>query len=234
MGKQPWMIKGAAWIGMIVVALMLAACGGQPEQQRLAGQQEQPATEKTAETPTEKPTKPTKEPEPAKPTEREAAQAVLDALQKDDLAKAAEWVQPEKGVRYSPYAFVDVENDVVVEKEALSGLMSDAAMKVWGTHAGSGEPIEMTYADYHKQYVIDADFGKDAEVAVNERLGEGTTTSNLNDVYPSANHVFVEYHIDGIDPKLEGMDWRSLRLVFAKAESGQLFLVGIVHDQWTP
>jgi hypothetical protein len=36
----------------------------------------------------------------------------------------------------------------------------------------------------------------------------------------------------GFDPEYEGMDWRSLRLVFEK-KNDIWYLVGIIHDQWT-
>jgi (p)ppGpp synthase/HD superfamily hydrolase len=42
----------------------------------------------------------------------------------------------------------------------------------------------------------------------------------------------VEYHFSGFDPKYEGMDWRSLRLVFEEKDN-IWHLVGIIHDQWT-
>ena len=42
----------------------------------------------------------------------------------------------------------------------------------------------------------------------------------------------MEYHFPGIDPKFEGMDWRSLRLVFEQ-KNCTWYLVGIIHAQWT-
>ncbi|MNW11118.1 hypothetical protein D3C71_2084880 [compost metagenome] len=52
-------------------------------------------------------------------------------------------------------------------------------------------------------------------------------------MYPKEQYDFVEYHITGIDPSVEEMDWRSLRLVFEKIGEDHA-LVGIIHDQWTP
>ncbi|MOA34031.1 hypothetical protein D3C78_1553760 [compost metagenome] len=111
--------------------------------------------------------------------------------------------------------------------------MEDTAVYEWREFAGSGELIELTYSDYHKRFVYDADFIKDAEIALNKGLGESTTINNLNEVYPKESYDFVEYYIDGIDPAVEGMDWRSLRLVFEKMGDDRA-LVGIIHDQWTP
>jgi hypothetical protein len=43
---------------------------------------------------------------------------------------------------------------------------------------------------------------------------------------------YSEFYFPGFDPKYDGMDWRALRLVFKK-ENEKLYLVGIIHDQWT-
>jgi hypothetical protein len=44
--------------------------------------------------------------------------------------------------------------------------------------------------------------------------------------------MIVEYYFPGFDLQLQGMDWRSLRLVFTLYDN-TWYLVGIIHDQWT-
>ncbi|WP_151733045.1 hypothetical protein [Paenibacillus tengchongensis] len=167
------------------------------------------------------------------PTALEAAKTVMRALSRGDMETVAAWTHAERGVRFSPYAYVDVERDIVLTREELSGAMDDSTKRIWREFAGSGELIDLAFADYYKQFVYDADFFGAAEIALNQGLGQGTTVNNINEVYPAETHDFVEYHIDGIDPAVEGMDWRSLRLVFEKIGEDRA-LVGIVHDQWTP
>ncbi|WHY20499.1 hypothetical protein QNH28_05730 [Paenibacillus sp. G2S3] len=128
---------------------------------------------------------------------------------------------------------MDTKNDLVFSKDEVEGLMKDSTKRVWRTFAGSGDLIELTFADYYKRFIYDADFIQTAEIAVNKGLGQGTMINNLNEVYPKEKYDFVEYHIEGIDPSVEGMDWRSLRLVFEKIGEDHA-LVGIIHDQWTP
>jgi len=171
--------------------------------------------------------------EGAPPTALEAAATVMRALSRGDMNTLSAWAHPDKGVRFSPYAYVDIEHDLVFTRDELSGLMDDRTKRVWGTFAGSGDLIELTYAEYHARFVYDAAFIEDGETSLNAVVGEGTTVSNLNEAYPADSHDYVEYHIDGIDPAFEGMDWRSIRLVFEKI-GGDRALVGIVHDQWTP
>ncbi|MNO32099.1 hypothetical protein D3C76_220830 [compost metagenome] len=167
------------------------------------------------------------------PSAQEAATTVIRSIRNKNMKQLAAWVHGEKGLRFSPYAYVDMKNDLVFTRDEVEGLMKDSTKRVWRTFAGSGELIEMTFADYYKRFVYDADFMQMAETAVNKGLGQGTTINNLNEVYPKDQYDFVEYHIAGIDPSVEGMDWRSLRLVFEKIGEDHA-LVGIIHDQWTP
>ena len=239
-------------ITLVAGLLWLTACSGTTESVNEPQQtQEQPPTEQppTEQPPTEQPSAAPTEPpqtteEPSStdqpqdlegmpPTVTEAATTVMRSLKNKDMSQLAAWVHAEKGLRFSPYAYVDTKNDLVFTKAEVEDLMNDSTKRVWRTFAGSGDLIEMTFADYYKKFVYDADFISDAEIAVNKGLGQGTMINNLNEVYPAEQYDFVEYHIAGIDPSVEGMDWRSLRLVFEKIGEDRA-LVGIIHDQWTP
>ncbi len=241
------MMRKYGYLGLLAAMLMLAACSNagpaeQPDQESPQVEQPQVEEDSSVEQPKEEPAEePAVEEQPAEepieegtpPTAREAATTVLRALKSGNMETVAAWAHPEKGVRFSPYAYVDTEKDQVLTREELTDAMASSEVRNWREFAGNGDMIELTYADYHKRFVYDADFMEDAEIGLNESLGEGTTINNLNEVYPADTHDYVEYHIAGIDPALEGMDWRSLRLVFEKMGMDHV-LVGIVHDQWTP
>ncbi|AIQ16355.1 hypothetical protein H70357_06410 [Paenibacillus sp. FSL H7-0357] len=229
---------------LVAAMLLLAACSTTPAEPEatLAPQQSQeqaqagPTSSPEASAAPEESADPTAPAEPEEgmpPTALEAAATVMKALKNSDMESLAAWVHPDKGVRFSPYAYVDPKKDLVFTRDKLEGVMKDNTKYEWREFAGSGELIELTFAEYFKQFVYDADFAGDAEIALNKGLGQGTTVNNINEVYPKETHDFVEYHIDGIDPSVEGMDWRSLRLVFEKMGEDRA-LVGIVHDQWTP
>src|SRR4030042_1438134 len=100
----------------------------------------------------------------------------------------------------------------------------------WGLYSGSGEPIDLTFVDYYSQFVYDLDFANAPEISLNHRLGVSTSMDNIFAFYRSS--LFVEYSFPGFDPQFEGMDWRSLRLVFMQ-DNDTWYLVGIIHDQWT-
>ena len=165
-----------------------------------------------------------------------AAQAIL-ALKGKDLQILAGWVHPDQGVRFSPYTYVRAApgsaggQDLVFTAAQVRGLWSDPTVYNWGTAAGSGEPIELTFRDYYEQYVYDVDFARPDVLGLGETVGTGNTINNIGEVYPEA--IPVEYHFEGFDPQYAGMDWRSLRLVLEEA-AGTWYLVGIVHDEWTP
>lgn len=158
----------------------------------------------------------------------QTAEKVLQLLAARDFSKLAEYVHPMMGVRFSPYAYVKVEHQQF-QPEELEGLSDSDVIYNWGNYDGSGKPIELTFADYYDEFVYSRDFLNADQVAVNQRIGEGNTISNIEEFYPSAS--FVEYHVESEDNATE-MDWQSLRLVFIE-EDGVWLLVGIVHDAWT-
>lgn len=162
---------------------------------------------------------------------RAAASAVLEALAAPDPELLAAWAHPEQGIHFSPYATVVPEEGVTFLPQTLRGLPEEDPVRSWGWYAGSGEPIEGTFADYHREFVWDQDFRTAPRVSVDERIGTSTTVDNLAEAFPGAR--VVEFHVPGSDPALEGMDWASLRLVMERAD-GRWWLRAVVHDQWTP
>ncbi len=164
--------------------------------------------------------------------DRVAARAaeIIFAIKNRDVAALATMVHPQKGVRFSPYTFVDTANDLVFSAAELPAAMESSTIYVWGAFDGSGNPINMTFADYWARFVYDVDFAQPEIIGFNQMVGHGNTINNIAQTYPGA--VAVEYYFSGFDPNLAGMDWRSLRLVL-EPFGGQWMLVGIVRDEWT-
>ncbi len=164
--------------------------------------------------------------------EKVAARAaeIIFAIKHRDMASLATMVHPQKGVRFSPYTFVDTTTDLVFSAADLPTAMNNPTVYLWGVFDGSGEPINMTFADYWVRFVYDADFAQPEIIGFNQTVGQGNTLNNIAEVYPGA--VVVEYYFSGFEPQYEGMDWRSLRLVL-EPFGGTWVLVGIVHDEWT-
>ena len=157
------------------------------------------------------------------------AALVLTALKNKDLASLAGYVHPQLGLHFSPYAAVK-DTDQVFSPDKVAGLFTDSTVYTWGNYDGTGEPIQLTFTDYFAKFIYDVDFADAPQVALNHRLGVSTTLDNASDYYSGS--MIVEFHFPGFDPTYEGMDWRSLRLVFEQT-SDTWYLVGIIHDQWT-
>ncbi len=166
----------------------------------------------------------------ADPNAMLAAFNILILLRDRDLEQLAEWVHPERGVRLTPFGYID-EGDLVFTAEQLPGRFDDPTLWEWGFHAGSGEPILLTFADYYDRFVYSHNFFQCQTIGLNQRISLGSTLDNSQAFFPGAT-VF-EYHFDGFDPMYGGMDWRSLRLILEPWGEGW-YLVGIVNDEWTP
>ncbi|NLM45806.1 MAG: hypothetical protein GX200_03275 [Firmicutes bacterium] len=154
----------------------------------------------------------------------------MELLKNKEMAKLAKMVHPQKGVRFSPYFFVDVQNDRIFNAQQVAGLNEDTTVYDWGIYDGIGEPIELTFNDYYERFVYDQDFLNPHLIGNNTPIGSGNTVDNVAEAYPDG--TFVEFHFTGFEPGYDGMDWRSLRLVFEQYE-GKWYLVGIIHGEWT-
>jgi hypothetical protein len=156
-------------------------------------------------------------------------QEVVEILRERDLKSLAEWIDPEQGLRFSPYSHMNKKSDLVFKADALP-TFKDTTKLQWGSADGSGEPIKLTFRDYYEKFVYNHDFADAPNVSVNKIIGIGNTQFNGTAVYPNA--AYVEYHFPSFDKKVNGMDWQSLVLVFVPVENNWK-LVAIVHGQWT-
>lgn len=155
---------------------------------------------------------------------------LLNSIKKEDFRVLANNIHPSLGLRLSPYATVNVSNDVVIKSSELLKMMKEDKKLYWGNYDGTGDPIDLNTATYFVNFVYDVDFLNAEKVTLNKSVATGNSINNINSVYPQCD--FVENYFSGFDKKYEGMDWRALRLVFQK-EGNRYYLVGIVHDQWT-
>jgi hypothetical protein len=158
------------------------------------------------------------------------ASDVVQTLKSQDFISLASYVHPVNGVRFSPYAFVQEANQVLSVDEVAS-IMSNSSVYTWGAYSGTGETINLGFPDYYSKFIYDEDFANAPQVALNHRLSSGNSIDNSAEYYPGS--MIIEYYFPGFDPQYGGMDWRSLRLVFSEYNS-IWYLVGIIHDEWTP
>lgn len=170
------------------------------------------------------------DPESAKAIINDIADKVIYSMSIKDAKGISEYVHPKKGVRFTPYTYVSLEDDLVFNKEEIKTIFDNKNIYTWGHYDGSGEEINLTPSEYYEAFVYSKDFLNAPEVGYNKVLSLGNMIENQFDVYD--NPIVVEYYFSGFDPEYEGIDWRSLRLVF-EAYENDWRLVGVINNQWT-
>ncbi|MEN4759921.1 hypothetical protein ABEG63_06230 [Chryseobacterium sp. C39-AII1] len=153
---------------------------------------------------------------------------VVQSLKDKDYKRFADFIHPEKGVRFSMYAFVDPKEDKQLSKADFIKYQPTKMLFTWGAMDGSGDPYKATINDYLTKWVYSKDFVT-GQVSFNEFQGKGNSLNNLKQIYPKAD--FTENFIKGFEANSE-MDWKCLRFVFEEFE-GKYYLVAVINDQWT-
>jgi len=158
----------------------------------------------------------------------ESAAAIITALKSRDFELLATYVHRIKGVRFSPYAYVDVESDQIFQTDAVRTLDTNIGDYLWGYYDGSGDPIKGTFDQYYDEFIFSHDFTNSTYLSIDTTIVDGNTIDNSLEVYPDAR--IVEFNFPSSDSS--GLDWSSLRIVLEWHHEAWR-LVGLVHDHWT-
>jgi hypothetical protein len=160
----------------------------------------------------------------------EYAYQILGYIQNRDYVSLSEAVHPEFGVVFSPYATINLSSNKYFTAAQVAGFGEDKNIYVWGKYDGSGDPIELTPTDYFNRFVFDKDYTGASEIGIDSVVQTGNALENIKEMFPDIR--FVDFHISGVDDKLDGLDWSSLRLGFEEY-NGVLKLTVILHSEWT-
>ena len=155
---------------------------------------------------------------------------VITTLKNRDMVNLASLVHPDKGIRFSPYAYVDTRSALIFTTEMIRHFFNDAKHYVWGYNDNNGTSIRMNAHEYYDNFIFDCDYSTADEVNYNATVGRSLTVSNIFEVYPRS--IVVEYGKYQQSSTTESRDWKSIRLVFEKKEDDNWYLVGLLHDQW--
>jgi len=147
---------------------------------------------------------------------------VVKALKAKDMSKLAGFVHPTKGVRLSPYSYMD-NKDLIFKPNELKALLKSKKVYRWGEYDESEKPIRMTFAKYYQSFIYDYDFAKPDRINYNLKQNNGVMINNIAEFFPKG--VEVEYYFEPTRDRMYG----SLRLVYEK-QNTKWFLVGIVRD----
>lgn len=155
---------------------------------------------------------------------------VLDDLRTGDYAALANAAHPDYGVVFSPRATVTLSANRTFMPEQIAAFGDDAKVYVWGVRDGSGEPIEMTPAEYIAGFINCKDYSSASVLGVNHIVRSGNALENITEVFPGVQ--FVDFYMSGDKDSAENLGWSSLRIGFEEYE-GQLRLTVIIHSEWT-
>lgn len=157
-------------------------------------------------------------------------QKVIMALKQRDMNALAAYVHPGKGVRFSPYIFINPDSDLVFSAERIRWFFQDRKERIWGYYEDTATPLKLTNEAYFKSYIYDDNYVFADKINFNREIKGSLTAGNVFEVYPKA--IVVEYLCSKNGNPDEDSAWRDLKLVFT-AEEKTWYLVGIIHDQWT-
>lgn len=159
-----------------------------------------------------------------------AAAGVTDALQAKDYEALAAYIHPTRGVTFTPYSTVDFQQDKQFSADQIKNLAQDSTTYTWGHEDGRGDPIQMTMTEYFERFVFNADYTQAPQVGIDQIITSGNALENITEAYAGCH--FVDFCYPSRDPASAGLDWCSLKLVFA-GEDTAWYLVGVVHGEWT-
>ena len=156
--------------------------------------------------------------------------SVLLNIKEGDYEALSRIAHPENGILFSPQATVAQSTNKRFRAEEISEFGTDTRVYVWGVYSGSGEPIEMTPAEYFNRFVFFKNYIAAPFIGVNHIIKSGNALENINDVFPDMQ--FVEFHIPGGQREPTGdFNWSALRLGFDYYNGG-LWLTVIIHNEW--
>ncbi|CAD7812092.1 hypothetical protein CHRY9390_02463 [Chryseobacterium aquaeductus] len=140
----------------------------------------------------------------------------------------ANYIHPQKGVRFSMYAFVNQNEDKHFTKTDFEKYLPTNTIFTWGSRDGSGEIYKATLNKYLNDWAFKKDFTK-SEYSFNQFLGGGNSLNNLKEIYPKT--YFTENYMKGSE-QYGGIDWNALRFVFEEFD-GKYYVVAVINDEWT-
>jgi len=146
---------------------------------------------------------------------------VVGMLKRKDMSRLTSFVHPVKGVRFSPYSYVE-KKDLVFKGRELTTLMSSSKIYKFGVFDESGVPIRRTFRKYYNEFVYDHDFVR-APVHYNLKMNNGVMITNVGEFYPRG--IEVAYVFEGTDTEMAA----GIRLIYEKFRN-KYYLVGIVTN----
>ncbi len=98
---------------------------------------------------------------------------MIELIKTEDYAALSGWVHPTLGVRFSPYFYVNANSDIVMTPNDIANIASDTSVYNWGAYDGTGDPIDLTFADYYDRFIYDQDYANPEVIGNNNAIQVG-------------------------------------------------------------
>lgn len=118
-------------------------------------------------------------------------EAVIQAIAARDFNLIATYVEPARGVRFSPFPTIDLETNPILSQQDLRLAWEDRKPRVWGESDSSGEPIRINFQAYYRKYIYDRDYARAPVIRFNQFAARSTDRNNFWEIYPEC--LLVEY-----------------------------------------
>jgi hypothetical protein len=159
-----------------------------------------------------------------------ASYDIIESIKSGDYTSLSTVVHPEYGVVFSPYATVVLSSGKCFTPAQVAGFGGDETRYVWGVYSGSGAPIELTPAEYFREFVFNRDYTEARELGIDYVVQTGNALENIRDVFPGIR--YIDFHMPADVTGVGEYGWSSLRLGFEQYD-GKLKLTLIQHSEWT-
>ena len=156
-------------------------------------------------------------------------QTALSAIKSYRYDQLQKIIHPDLCLRFSPYSYLNSSNLTFCGSEIDLAAASEDLL-IWGSYDGTGNPINLSFEDYHEEFVYDQDYFHSPIVGYNTEVSSGNSLNNIQEIFPDG--MMIEYYFPGFDPQYGGLDWRSIRLVFVQ-HGMDWYLTAIIHGEWT-
>ncbi len=156
------------------------------------------------------------------------AMGVADCLAREDYAALAEYVHPEYGLVFSPYATIHLGTNQCFTPQRVAVADRDKTVYVWGIKYGSDEPIQLTAKQFLSEILYDRDYARAPVMGFDTVLRSGNALENVTAAFPEAHFVDLCFPSSSAD----AADWRILRLVFEDWQ-GSMRLSALIHSEYT-
>lgn len=119
------------------------------------------------------------------------SRAVVAALAADDTAQLATYVQPTRGVRFSPYGFA--LQDPQWMPRQVAGLHHDTHLYTWGHEPHAGTPLRLTWHKFRPNYLYTANFAASHAIHAFPVTAHTFQRAELNHAF--AGGLIVQYAV---------------------------------------